>query len=69
MIKHQAPSTCPPYETSAGGASRRQAKFQINSNQKYLKFPLTPTLSPKGRGLRRELSRTGRVRGSFEIGI
>ncbi len=26
-------------------------------------MPLTPTLSPKGRGLRRELSRTGKLRG------
>ncbi len=26
-------------------------------------MPLTPTLSPEGRGLRRELSRTGKLRG------
>jgi len=35
----------------AEAPSRRQAKLQINSNvQKYLKFPLTLPLSPKGEG-------------------
>jgi hypothetical protein len=44
-MKHQSPST----------------KSQINSIQKYLKFPLTFPLSPTG-------EREG-VRGSFEIEI
>jgi hypothetical protein len=34
----------------AEAASRRRAKFQINSSQKHLKFPLTPSLSPGGEG-------------------